>query len=119
MTPEEMREMIANMLKVQSELQQSQLKHEAEIKDLSDATERITDSMDRITDSIENMREIVRGSLEGINDLREIIADSNRRIDRQISNLVGYSLTAETERLSLEERMRILERRLDRLEKKD
>ena len=40
MTPEEMREMIANMLKVQSELQQSQLKHEAEIKDLSDTTQR-------------------------------------------------------------------------------
>ena len=105
MTPEEMREMIANMLKVQSELQQSQLKHEAEIKDLSD--------------SIDNLREIVRGSLEGINDLREIIADSNNRIDRQISNLVSYSLTAENERLSLEERMRILERRVDRIEKKD
>ena len=112
MTPEEMREMIANMLKVQSELQQSQLKHEAEIKDLSDTTERIRDS-------INDLREIARGSLEGINDLREIIADSNKRIDRQISNLVGYSLTAENERLSLEERMRILERRVDRIENKD
>lgn len=34
MTPEEMREMIENMLRVQSELQKNQLSHQDEIKNM-------------------------------------------------------------------------------------
>ena len=66
MTPEEIQGTITNILRIQSELQQTQLKNQAEIAELKETSEVLKDSI-------------------------EILAESLRlksdRIDRQISTL--------------------------------
>ena len=77
MTPEEIQGTITNILSIQSELQQTQLKHQAEIAELKETSEVLKDSI-------------------------EILAESLRlksdRIDRQISTLVGYDIASERDR---------------------
>ena len=134
MTPEQIQETISNILKIQAELQQSQLRQEGEIKNLLEVQAELQQSQlrqeskindiltisERHSEQIEDLRAINRETLQTIReshrDLAEIIEQSNRKIERQISNLVGYSLTAESDRLNIQERIRYLEKRIDRLE---
>ena len=134
MTPEQIQETISTILKIQAELQQSQLRQEGEIKNLLEVQAELQQSQlrqeskinniltisERHSEQIKDLRAINRETLQTIReshrDLAEIIEQSNRRIDRQISNLVGYSLTAESEVFNIQERIRYLEKRLERLE---
>lgn len=113
MTPEQIQETISTILKIQAELQQSQLRQESKINNILEIQENHSKE-------IEDLRAINRETLQTIReshrDLGEIIEQSNRRIERQISNLVGYSLTAESDRLNIQERIRYLEKRIERLE---
>ena len=104
MTPEEIKETIASMLRIQSELQQAQLKHQAEIGDLKASIVEQKETVEVLRDSIEILAESLRSKSD--------------RIDRQISNLVGYDIASERDRLNLDERLRIVERKIDRLENK-
>ncbi|MEQ8960555.1 MAG: hypothetical protein RLP02_21975 [Coleofasciculus sp. C2-GNP5-27] len=44
------------------------------------------------------------------------LVDHSREQDKRIEQLIGYSITGESDRLDLEERMRILERKVQKLE---
>ena len=81
MTPEEIQETIASMLQIQSELQQTQLKHQAEIGDLKASIVEQKETVEVLRDSIEILAESLRSKSD--------------RIDRQINNLVGYNIASE------------------------
>jgi predicted nucleic acid-binding Zn-ribbon protein len=91
MTPEEIQKTIEQMLAIQRELQENQLKNSTDIADLSA----------NIADLSANIAELVQHS---------------REQDKRIEQLIGYSITGESDRLDLEERMRILERKVKKIE---
>ena len=92
MTPEEIQRTIEGMLAVQKELQNSQL--------------RFDSSLDRLGQDISELRESVA-------DLKEI----SQRHERRIEQLIGYSITGESDRSDLLARLTTLERRVNRLER--
>jgi len=90
MTFEEMQSVIQGMLAVQQELQRSQVDLKAEIGDLKDST----------------------------NDLRksaQALLDLSLRHERRIEQLLGYSITGDSDRLDLTQRLENLERKVNRL----
>ena len=93
MTPEEIQRTIEGMLSVQKGLQDSQL--------------QLTSTLDRLSGDIAELR-------QGISDLKEI----SQRHERRIEQLIGYSITGESDRLDLLERFQGLEHRVRKLEEK-
>ncbi|MBV9388214.1 MAG: hypothetical protein JOZ78_17475 [Chroococcidiopsidaceae cyanobacterium CP_BM_ER_R8_30] len=70
-------------------------------------------------------RELQASQLElkqNISDLSASVANLNeisRRHERRIEQLIGYSITGESDRLDLTERLQNLERRVNRLEREN
>ncbi len=98
MTPEEIQRTIEGMLAVQKELQNSQL--------------RFDSSLDRLGQDISELRESISELRESVTDLKDV----SQRHERRIEQLIGYSITGETDRLDLLGRLTTLERRVNRLE---
>ncbi|MGK7946053.1 MAG: hypothetical protein AB4058_16450 [Microcystaceae cyanobacterium] len=94
MTFEEIQKTIEVMLSVQRQIQDSQL-------ELRDAQER--------------ERETLQVMIEEMN---RFIERSNRN-ERRIEQLIGYSITNESEHLDIEQRFRELEDRISELEKQN
>lgn len=94
MNSEEIQNAIAGMLSVQRELQNTQLRSSQEFAALKDSISELKQS---------------------ISDLNEI----SRRHERRIEQLIGYSITGESDRLDILSRILEAERRINRLEKKD
>ena len=101
MTPEEIQKTLEQMLGVQREIQDSQLKLQDNLLRLEQSQSRLTEDISQLTENISELTE------------------SSRRQDRRIEQLIGYSITAESERLDLEQRVRILERKFKRLENQE
>lgn len=91
MTPEEMQNIIEGMLSVQRELQNSQLKQ--------------GESISKLKESIIELRESVA-------DLKEV----SQRHERRLEQLIGYSISGESDRLDLLQRLQTLERKVSKLE---
>ncbi len=91
MTPEEIQRAIEGMLDIQRELQNSQLEFRESLVQLR---------MD-ITD--------LKESTKNLNDI-------SQRHERRIEQLIGYSITGESDHLDLLGRLTTLERRVNRLE---
>lgn len=91
MTPEEIQRAIEGMLAVQRELQNTQLRMSQEIADLKEST-------GKLEESTRNLNEI------------------SLRHERRLEQLIGYSISGESDRLDIVERLMSLERRINRLE---
>lgn len=91
MTPEEIQRTIEGMLAVQRELQNSQLE---------------------FRESLVQLRADITDLKESTRNLNEV----SQRHERRIEQLIGYSITGETDRLDLLGRLTTLERRVNRLE---
>ena len=92
MTFEEIQKTIEGMLAVQRQLQESQL-------ELRSAQERERETLQIM-----------------VEEMNRFIERSNRN-ERRIEQLIGYSITNESEHLDIEQRFRNLEARLEQLEK--
>lgn len=88
MTPEQIQETIQGMLSVQRELQNSQLRQLKEIQEINRT----------IQECNENIR----------NDIRELIQNASQQ-QSIMSQLIGYSISTESDILTLQERMNNLE----------
>lgn len=99
MTPEEIQRTIEQMLAVQRELQETQLRQQNQIEN---------QIMPTISQLLESQRELQNSQIQQRDEIDRMI----RLVDR----LIGYSITNESDHLSLEERMTALERRVRRLE---
>jgi prefoldin subunit 5 len=98
MTFEEMQQTIDRLLTVQQELQNSQI---------------------RFNQSLEELRANIAANREDINELRIAISDLNNislRHERRIEQLIGYSITGESNWLDVLERIGQLEGKVRKLE---
>ncbi len=98
MTPEEIQKTIEGMLSIQAELQKSQVSFRGDLEILKE-------------ESV-----ILR---ESIAALAESTSIHIKTVERQINRLIGYSLSEETARLDIEERLRILESKMRRISTDD
>lgn len=94
MTPEEIQRTIEGMLTIQRELQNSQLEFRESLAELR------TDIID-LKESTRNLNEI------------------SQRHERRMEQLIGYSITGESDRLDLLQRLMTLEHRVSKLEQED
>jgi chromosome segregation ATPase len=107
MTFEEMQAIIGQMLEVQRDLQNKQLESQTRFE--------------KIETSIEQMLEIGRDLQEGqLNLLDNAISSLQKEqsMSRRIEQLIGYSIVAESDRLTLQEQINRLQQRVQKIEKR-
>ncbi|MEI6328774.1 MAG: hypothetical protein WCP16_06045 [Pseudanabaena sp. ELA645] len=100
MTFEEMQAVIAGMLEVQRNLQESQVRDRQDILLLIEQTKQLS--------SVQ--RSIQEDQIRDRQDLQLLIERSTKQ-ERMIDRLIGYSLSYEADKLDLEQRMTELERK--------
>lgn len=98
MTFEEIQKTIEGMLAVQRQLQESQM--------------QLQESQLELRESQERERETLQVMIEEMNRFIE----RSSRNERLIEQLIGYSITNESEHLDIEQRFRNLESRMSELE---
>jgi hypothetical protein len=100
MTFEEMQAVIAGMLEVQRNLQESQLRERQDILLLIEQTKQLSAVQRNIQeDQIRDRQDI------------ELMLENAKKQERMIDRLIGYSLSYESDKLDLEQRMTELERK--------
>ena len=114
MTFEEMQALIRDMLAVQRELQESQLRYqESQLRD----REGINRNHEDILLLIEQTKQLatVQRSIQEdqIRDRQaiELLIERGKQQENMIDRLIGYSLSYESDKLDLEQRMTELERK--------
>lgn len=113
MTPEEIQRTIDGMLAVQRELQEGQLKiQENQIRD----REQIEQILSVQKEMLSVQRDLQEGQMQMLDSLSRLIEVSDRH-ERRIEQLIGYSITGESDRLTLLERLIKLENRVQEIEK--
>ncbi|MFZ4555616.1 MAG: hypothetical protein ACOYN8_04445 [Pseudanabaena sp.] len=100
MTFEEMQAVIAGMLEVQRNLQESQVRDRQDILLLIEQAKQLS--------SVQ--RSIQEDQIRDRQDLQLLIERSTKQ-ERMIDRLIGYSLSYEADKLDLEQRMTELERK--------
>ncbi|PZU98822.1 MAG: hypothetical protein DCE90_03165 [Pseudanabaena sp.] len=100
MTFEEMQAVIAGMLEVQRNLQESQLRDRQDILLLIEQTKQLS-AVQRSTqeDQIRDRQDI------------ELLIERGKQQEKMLDRLIGYSLSYESDKLDLEQRMTELERK--------
>jgi hypothetical protein len=104
MTFEEMQAIIAGMLEVQRNLQESQLRDRQDILLLIEQSKQMSNLQRNLQESQIRDRQDI-----------ELMLDKSRQQERMIDRLIGYSLSYEADKLDLEQRMTELERKRSEL----
>jgi chromosome segregation ATPase len=119
MTPEEIQSTIEGMLAVQRELQNSQLKLQEESQRqrenfnlLREESQRQRENFNLLREESQRQREDINVLVQSIGQLLEV---SNRH-ERRIEQLVGYSITSDSDRLDLQQQLLDLTKRVEKLE---
>jgi hypothetical protein len=119
MTPEEIQSTIEGMLAVQRELQNSQLKLQEESQRqrenfnlLREESQRQRENFNLLREESQRQREDINVLVQSIGQLLEV---SNRH-ERRIEQLVGYSITSDSDRLDLQQQILDLAKRVEKLE---
>jgi hypothetical protein len=100
MTCEEMQAVIDGMLEVQRNLQESQLRDRQDILLLIEQTKQLSSVQRSIQeDQIRDRQDI------------ELLIQRGKQQEKMIDRLIGYSLSYESDKLDLEQRMTELERK--------
>ena len=114
MTFEEMQAVIAGMLEVQRNLQESQLRfQESQLRDRDSISRNREDILSLIEQS-KQISSVQRNLQESqIRDRQDIesMLEKSRQQERMIDRLIGYSLSFESDKLDLEQRLTELERK--------
>lgn len=100
MTFEEMQAVIAGMLEVQRNLQESQLRDRQDILLLIEQAKQASGMQRNLQESQIRDRQDI-----------ELMLERSRQQERMIDRLIGYSLSYEADKLDLEQRMTELERK--------
>ena len=106
MTFEEMQKIIQEMLSVQRDLQETQIKQQATVGDLAQRQEQFAQN-------IENQQNILQELIERYGDL----AKNSERQQTILDQLIGYSINAESDRLDLQEQLNLLKQKVEKIEK--
>ncbi len=107
MTFEEIQKTLEGMLQVQKDIQMQQLKNHEAIAQLTERQAQITEIQDR------NDRQIALLT-ENISNLNII----SQRHENRLTNLYGYQMSADTDRLNIMQNLLEINRRLNNIEDK-
>jgi chromosome segregation ATPase len=133
MTPEEIQRTIEGMLAVQRELQNSQFKLQEESQRQREDFNLLREESQRQREDFNLLREESQRQREDFNLLREesqrqredinvlvqsigqLLEVSNRH-ERRIEQLIGYSITSDSDRLDVQQQLLDLAKRVEKLE---
>jgi hypothetical protein len=105
MTVEEIERVIEQMLGIQRNLQEGQVRlQESQIKDRQD-----------IEQMLGIQRNLQEGQIRNRQDI-ELLIEQSKRQERIMERLIGYSISLESDKLDLEQRLNQLERRVRNIE---
>ena len=104
MNPEQIQQAIEGMLSIQRELQNSQLRFEAELGDLKQ--------------SVSELKETQKQTLTQTLVAMDALLENGKATDRRIEQLIGYSITQESDVLDVRADVLNLKRRVTALEQK-
>jgi len=111
MTFEEMQAIIRDMLAVQRDLQESQVRlHDLQLRDRDRTREDILLLIEQAKQMSAVQRSIQEDQIRDRQDL-ELLIERSTKQERMIDRLIGYSLSYEADKLDLEQRMTELERK--------
>ncbi len=107
MTFEEMQAVIASMLQVQRNLQESQLRDREDILLMREDILLLIEQA-KLASSVQ--RNLQENQIRDRQDI-ELLLEKSRQQERMVDRLVGYSISFESDKMDLEQRMRELERK--------
>jgi hypothetical protein len=107
MTFEEIQQVIQQMLAVQRDLQEGQLRIQ----------ERQEVDRQQIEQILGIQRDLQEGQLQQLGTVERLLVQSERQ-ERIMNQLIGYSITDESDRMDLEEKIRALGAKVKRLEER-
>ena len=107
MTFEEMQAVIAGMLQVQRNLQESQLRDREDILLMRDDILLLIEQTKQASSVQRNLQE---SQIRDCQDM-ELLLEKSRQQERMVDRLVGYSISFESDKMDLEQRMGELERK--------
>ena len=107
MTFEEIQQIIQQMLAVQRDLQEGQLRIQ----------ERQEVDRQQIEQILGIQRDLQEGQLQQLGTVERLLVQSERQ-ERILNQLIGYSITGESDRMDLEEKIRALGAKVKRLEER-
>ena len=105
MTFDEIQQVIQQMLAVQRDLQEGQLRIQ----------ERQEVDRQQIEQILGIQRDLQKGQLQQLGTVERLLVQSERQ-ERILNQLIGYSITGESDRMDLEEKIRALGAKVKRLE---
>ena len=119
MTPEEIQKNIEGMLAVQRELQEGQLKLQETQQQLQAEQQQLQATQKKDRETIEQMlsvqRDLQERQMQLLDAVSRLVEVSNRH-ERRIEQLIGYSITQESDHLTLTERVIALEQQVKKLQ---
>ena len=119
MTPEEIRNTIEQMLSVQRQIQESQIRNTDNIARLEAQTQEnsrlIRENSRLIQDNGQSIREFARDTREDIAVLVEEIAKLTVDQRDKFNQFYGYHIAADSDRLNIMERLNRVEQEVERL----
>jgi hypothetical protein len=122
MTPEEIQTTLEQMLAVQRELQEGQLRlQEGHIR-LQEGYIRLQEGDLRLQErqrKLQEDQEAQKAVLDGLIERYGNLSANSERQQRILEQLIGYSLTNESEHMTLEEKLEALQARVQRLENRN
>jgi hypothetical protein len=107
MTFEEIQQIIQQMLAVQRDLQEGQLR----IQECQEVDRQ------QIEQILGIQRDLQEGQLQQLGTVERLLVQSERQ-ERILNQLIGYSITGESDRMDLEEKIRALGAKVKRLEER-
>lgn len=107
MTPEEIQQTIERMLSVQRNIQERQLRN-------TEAIEQLGARIDRVSQQQEINLQAIALLTENIGNLNII----SQRHENRLTQLYGYQMSADTDRLNIMQNLNDIKRRLNNIESK-
>ncbi len=114
MTFEEIQKTLEGMLQVQKDIQMQQLKNQDAIARLTERQAQLTERQAQITDRQDRNDQQIAILTENISNLNII----SQRHENRMTNLYGYQMSAETDRLNIMQNLLEIQRRLNNIENK-
>ena len=114
MTPEEINNTIQQMLAVQRQIQESQLRNTDNIARLEILQQ---ENARQIQETRQQLQEFITSTRENINTLVEEIATLTVDQREKFNQFYGYHMSADSERLNIIERLNKLEKEVEELKK--
>ena len=121
MTFEEIQKTLEGMLQIQKDIQMQQLKNHEAITQLTERQAQLTERQAQLTERQAQITKIQDRNNQQISLLTENISNLNiisQRHENRLTNLYGYQMSADPDRLNIMQNLLEINRRLNNIEDK-